>query len=48
MAKLKNEKIVKMRGINVHVKRVFVGKIPLDKAMGNITERKLSDEKKKK
>ena len=41
------ERDVVINGTHIHVKSVFYGKIPLEKALGNIAKRKLSAHKKK-
>jgi hypothetical protein len=40
------ERDVVVNGTHIHVKSVFNGKIPLEKALSNIAVRKLSDKKK--
>ena len=41
------ERDVVINGTHIHVKSIFDGKVPLEKALGNIAKRKLSAHKKK-
>ena len=36
------ERDIVVKGTHIHIKSVFNGKIPLEKALGNIASRKLS------
>lgn len=40
---MKNDKVITIKGLKIHIKSVFNGKIPLDKAISNIVKRKLSE-----
>ncbi len=50
ITKLKSDNIAErdivVKGTHIHIKSVFNGKIPLEKALGNIAVRKLSVKKK--
>ena len=42
------ERNMVVNGVSIHIKSIFNGKVPLDKALGNIAMRKISEKNRNK